>query len=106
MGCNNCRKSRFVCPAGIWSYDNLIGAKVRIVSTTIGNFNQFSAIEDDYTIKDIYFRVSVDGKTITLVELEGLEDQYFTFKDLEILSIVGTPQEKTGTITIGNNITI
>lgn len=103
---SNCRTKRYTCPAGIWELDNMIGAIVAIRSTGIGNFTDCEA-SGEYKIKDVIFRVSVDGKTITLVELEGLEGDYFTFKDLEILSIVGRPQESVGCgITIGKNISL
>lgn len=101
----SCRKQRYTCPAGIWNYDNMVGARVAIRSTTIGNFNQF-AVDGEYIIKDIYFRVSLDGKTITLIELEGLPDSYFTFKDVEILDTVNIPDKKSGELTVGDDITI
>lgn len=92
--------NRLTCPAGIWNIENLIGAKVAIRSTGICNLSSGWA-DDDYIIKDIYFRISTDGKTITLVELEGLEGETFTFKDLEVLGVVGEPQPSAG-IVIGN----
>lgn len=102
----NCRTKRYTCPAGIWEIDNMIGSTVAIRSTGIGNLTK-GDISGEYKIKDISFRVSIDGKTITLVELEGLEGDYFTFKDLEILSVIGRPQESVGCgITIGKNISL
>lgn len=106
MGCN-CKTSRYCCPDGIWSYENMIGAKVAVRSTTIGNFNTLIDGSGEYKIKDIYFRVSIDGKTITVVELEGLDGSYFTFKDLEILSVVNEPNKRVlgdGLVIGGNTI--
>ena len=103
------KTKRYCCPAGIWEIENLVGAKVAIRSVGIGAFNGGSSLVDgEYKIKNIHFRISTDGKVITMVELEGHEDEPVTFKDLEVLSVVGTPQESVGDngLVIGNNTTI
>ena len=69
---NSCRNSRIVGPSGIWEYEQLIGAKVKVSSLPVSNFfGCFSGggSNDLLTIKDIYFRISLDGKTITVIEL-------------------------------------
>lgn len=84
----NCKNLRVVGPCGNWNYYQLIGAKVRISSLPISNFFKcFSSNTDYFTIKDIYFRISLDGKTITIIELEEYPDKFFTWKDLEIIEI-------------------
>lgn len=86
MSC--CNKKNVIGPSGIWDYYQLIGAKVHIKSVPIDNFFFCSQNSSDvYTIKNITFRISVDGKTITVIELEELEGKIFTWRDLEILSI-------------------
>lgn len=104
---SNCKSNRYCCPDGIWEIDNLVGAKVAIRSTGIGNFTTCMP-SGEFKIKEIYFRVSVDGKAITLVKLEGLDDEFFTFKDLEILSVVKEPSKTLNSsgMVIGNDTTI
>lgn len=85
---SNCKNMRIVGPSGNWDYYQLIGAKVRISSLPISNFfNCINSTTDLYTIKDIYFRISIDGKTITIIELEEYPDKFFTWKDLEVVEI-------------------
>ena len=71
---------------GTWKYEEIIGAKVRVRSLPVAN--RFSGISGStiYTIEDIIFQVSDDGKTIVIVKLAGT-DCLFTFKDLEVISL-------------------
>lgn len=43
------------------------------------------------TIKDIIFRISTEGKTITIILLDQFPDYFFTWKDLEVIGIVVKP---------------
>lgn len=88
-----CSRKRIKAPNGTWDYDCMIGAKVRVNSTPITNFFGTFCNSDEYTIKDIYFQVSLPGKCITIIELEGLEGKFFTWKDLQIIE-VNEPKQK------------
>ena len=84
-----CRRTRVTDPAGIWDYSNLIGATVRISSISVGNLNNMFGVDSEWhhTIEDIYFRVTTDGKTITVIRLKDMPDCLFTWKDLEVLDL-------------------
>ena len=84
-----CRRTRVTDPAGIWDYSNMIGAQVRISSISVGNLNNMFGIDSEWihTISDIYFRVTTDGKTITIIRLKDMPDCLFTWKDLEVLNL-------------------
>jgi len=71
---------------GTWKYEEMIGARVKVRSLPVAN--RFSSISGNtiYTIEDIIFQVSDDGKTVVVVKLMGT-DSIFTFKDLEIISL-------------------
>lgn len=84
----NCSCSNVKNPAGIWEYFQLIGAKVYIRSTPVSNFFNLQNSSSQCTIKDIYFRLSIDGKTITVVELEEYPGKIFTWKDLLVSELV------------------
>lgn len=87
---NSCKKSRIVGPSGIWEYNQLIGAKVKVNSLPISNFfGCFSGCgsNDLLTIKDIYIRISLDGKAITVIELVEYPGKIFTWKDLEVVEL-------------------
>ena len=88
-----CSRKRIKAPNGTWDYDCMIGAKVRVNSTPITNFSGTFCNSDEYIIKDIYFQVSLPGKCITIIELEGLEGKFFTWKDLQIIE-VNEPKQK------------
>ena len=90
----NCGCSRAINPSGIWEYYQLIGAKVYIRSTPVSNFFNLQNASSTSTIKDIYFRITVDGKTITVIELEEYPGRVFTWKDLMIHEIVNAVQIK------------
>ena len=83
----NCECNRGLGPAGIWEYENMVGARVRIKSMPVSNFFRLAEIDKTYVVEDVYFRVSTDGKVITVVKLVGMEDLIFTWKDLEVISI-------------------
>lgn len=53
----------------------------------VSNFLKGFDADQVYTIKDIIFRVSMDGKTISVVILEENPDIFFTWKDLEVIGI-------------------
>ena len=85
--------SKFGCgkrikdPSGNWEYEKLIGAKVSVKSLPVSNF--FGCFDGSgyKTIKNIYFRISIDGKTITVIELEEYPDKIFTWRDLEVIEL-------------------
>lgn len=82
-----CSRKRIKAPNGTWDYECMIGAKVHVNSTPISNFFGTFCVSDEYTIKDIYFQVSLPGKCITIIELEGLPGKFFTWKDLQIIEV-------------------
>ena len=41
----------------------------------------------EYTVGDIGFRITVDGKCRTIITLEEVEDRTFSLKDIEIISL-------------------
>lgn len=74
-------------PAGVWGYDDLIGAIVRVKSSSVssGLFSVDSSSE--YRIKSVRFRLDIDtGKLVTIIGLDGLEGEY-VWKDLELLRL-------------------
>lgn len=85
----NCKNIRLTDPSGNWEYEQLLGAKVILKSTPISNFFKNCKVnsETTNTIKDIYFRISIDGKAITIIELEELPGKFFTWRDIEIYEL-------------------
>lgn len=74
-------------PAGVWSYDDLIGSIVRVKSSSVssGLFSVDSSSE--YRIKSVRFRLDIDtGKLVTIIGLDGLDGEY-VWKDLELLRL-------------------
>ena len=74
-------------PAGVWGYDDLIGAIVRVKSSSVssGLFSVDSSSE--YRVKSIRFRLDIDtGKLVTIIGLDGLDGEY-VWKDLELLKL-------------------
>lgn len=74
-------------PAGVWGYDDLIGAIVRVKSSSVssGLFSVDSSSE--YRIKSVRFRLDIDtGKLVTIIGLDGLDGEY-VWKDLELLRL-------------------
>jgi len=82
-----CECKRIIGPYGSWKYEDLINARVKVSSMPVANFNKGFDADQLFTIKDIYFRISVDGKTISVIELNELPGQIFTWKDLEVVGI-------------------
>lgn len=84
-----CNRTRVTDPAGVWDYRNLIGAQVRISSIPVSNLNNIFAFDSTtiHTISDVYFRITTDGKTITIIRLQDMPDCLFTWKDLEVLNL-------------------
>ena len=91
-------------PAGIWDFQNMIGAQVKVKSMPISNFSSGIMASDIYTIGDIYFRVSLDGKTITVIRLRELPDLFFTWKDLEVVKTMSYSLAITGNFKVGRTI--
>ncbi len=91
-------------PAAIWDFQNMIGAQVKVKSMPISNFSSGIMASDTYTIGDIYFRVSLDGKTITIIRLRELPDLFFTWKDLEVIKTMSYGLAITGNFKVGMTI--
>jgi hypothetical protein len=113
MGRSNCSCKCIKDPSGLWDIDNLIGAKVYVRSMPVSNFFQIDA-NQPYTIEKIYFRVTIDGKTITIISLKEFPNKEFTWKDLMIEQLANrdvndkdkVPVEKPVRKNIGNiNVT-
>lgn len=82
-----CSRTRISNPNGTWGYSSIVGSKVRLRSTPISNFFGTYCASDSYTVKDVYFQISLDGKAITELELVGLEGKFFTLKDVQFIEI-------------------
>lgn len=80
-----------VGPYGSWSREELLGAHVRVSSMPVSNFAKGFDCHQVYTIKDIIFRISNEGKVITIILLDQFPDYFFTWKDLEVIGIVVKP---------------
>lgn len=100
---SNCGCKRDTDPAGIWDYWNFLGAKVKIKSVPISNFSNKLPV-GECTIIDVYFRVSLDGKAITVVRLAECPDLFFTLKDIEILRTKNMPQSICGEFKCGTGV--
>ena len=83
FGCNKQIKD----PSGSWDYEQLIGAKVQVKSLQVSNFFNCFNSSDICTIKNIYFRISLDGKAITVIELDQYPGKVFLWRDLQILEL-------------------
>ena len=88
----NCKAKRLVGPYGSWTLEELKGAHVRISSIPVSNFAGGFDCHQICTIKDITFRISNDGKTITIITLDQFTDYVFGWKDLEVVVIVVKPK--------------
>lgn len=74
-------------PAGVWGYDDLIGAIVRVKSSSIGSGLFSVDSSSEYRIKSVRFRLDIDtGKLVTIIGLDGLDGEY-VWKDLELLRL-------------------
>lgn len=74
-------------PAGVWGYEDLIGAAVRVKSRSIGSGLFSVDSSSEYKVKSISFRLDIDtGKLVTIIGLDGLDGEY-VWKDLELLRL-------------------
>ena len=87
----NCKAKRLVGPYGSWTKEELLGAHVRISSMPVSNFVKGFDCNQICTIKDISFRVSNEGKTITIITLDQFPEYTFGWKDIEVVGIVVKP---------------
>lgn len=81
-------------PSGTWNLEQLLGAKIHVKSTSVGNFMSCFNFDSSklVTIKNIYFRVSMDGKAFTVVEVEEFPEKVFLWKDIEIVELTNKPR--------------
>ena len=86
-------------PAGTWEYEDLIDSGVKVKSMPVSNFIAIDS-EATYTIEDIYFRVSLDGKIITIVKLKEIPGAFFTLRDLELVGIRKKSKQIAGEFTV------
>lgn len=86
MGKTNCECKRLIGPSGIWSAAELVGAVVQIGSMPVSNLAAID-VGSKFIVDSIDFRISLDGKAITVVKLKGLDDYIFTLKDLIFVGI-------------------
>lgn len=88
MGKTNCECKRLIGPSGIWSPAELVGAVVQVGSMPVSNFGSAAIdISSKFIVDSVDFRISLDGKAITVVKLKGLDDYIFTLKDLIFVGI-------------------
>lgn len=83
------KTSRFVSvqdPAGLWTPLQLIGASVKIKSTSVSSGLFCFDAESIYVIDSIGFRMDRQGKAYSVVKLEGVSGE-FSWKDLEIIGL-------------------
>lgn len=83
----NSNSKRIKDTAGTWDYDRIVGAKVKVKSIPIVDFNFDVNTSDVYTVKDVIFKISIDGKVITLVRLVEAPGNVFPWKDLMVVEI-------------------
>lgn len=74
-------------PSGEVDISKVIGATVRLVSACQAQGWIENVDQKTYTIEDILFRISTDGKTFAIIKLKGLDDKTFTWKDIEFISL-------------------
>lgn len=70
---------------GVYGETKLLGAKVRIISSP--SYEIFDDTEKTYIIKQIEYRVTIDGKLSVGFILEGNENKRFLPGDLQILEL-------------------
>lgn len=83
----NLNKNIVKNPSGNWNYGHMLGAKVRVRSIGINNLFNCPDSNSLSTVKDIIFRISIDGKVIPLVELYEYPDKVFIWRDLEVVEL-------------------
>lgn len=59
-----------VSPSGMWNKEDLIGGKVKIKSGPVD-------AEEIYTIENIVFSLSDDGKCVTLIKIKELGKMFY-----------------------------
>ena len=70
--------------SGLIEYKDLLGASVYIKSLTMGNGRMWNKDgRKEYKVEDISFRISTDGKCITVLKLSDCPGKTFTLKDIE-----------------------
>lgn len=81
-------------PSGSWTFEQLIDAKVRVKSSSVGNFMSCFGFDSSklVTIGNIYFRISMDGKAFTVIEIKELPDKVFLWKDIEVVELSNKPR--------------
>ena len=96
----NCKCKRLIGPSGLWKLENLIGAHVRVSSMPVSNF---AALDTDqiFEVEKVEFRISLDGKAITVVILKGLPDMIFTLKDIMFVCLNVKEEENNEESNIG-----
>jgi hypothetical protein len=73
-------------PSGLWDYQSLLGASVKIKSLSVKAGFAYDG-NSTYQIKSIGFRMSSIGKSYTVITLDGLPGKEFVWKDLEIIGL-------------------
>ena len=76
--------------SGVVGLDRIIGAKVIVKSVTMQNGWEWSDEDEkrkEYTVSEVGFRVSIDGKCCTIIALSEIEDRTFTLKDIEFIEL-------------------
>ena len=81
---------------GSWGYKDIVGSKISISSLPVvaayRNVLAGSSRSQDLTIEDVIFRVSRDGKVITLYKFLGI-DEYYPSQYLTILCVDPVPSK-------------
>lgn len=90
----NCECKRMIGPSGIWLPEELIGAKVKVLSVPISNMVPIDCGKTMH-VEKIDFRISLDGKAITVVTLKECPDAIFTLKDLLFVGVVYKEEPET-----------
>lgn len=83
------KTSRFISvqsPAGLWTPMQLIGATVKIKSTSVASGLFSFDAEDLYNIESIGLRMNARGKAYSVVTLKGVSGE-FLWKDLEVTGL-------------------
>ena len=72
---------------GLYGERRILGAKVKIISSPA--YEIFPEYDNDriYFIRQIEYRVSLDGKLTVGILLDGLENKRFSPEDLMILEL-------------------
>jgi len=68
-------------------YAKIVGAKVRIKSTTMQNGWDIEKPSEVYTVSEVGFRVTIDGKCHTILAIKELGNRTFALKDIEFVEL-------------------